>query len=369
MLKLKSLIIGKVKDKVSIGKAKLVHSFGSNAVKYIHLALLKSTTHPPHKPPNSNYVSDVVSYSNSRYSPAAFAAVMWRLRVTKDAFVATKSLIVFHKLIKSSRDKFQGFDRNRNNLKLNDFSDTSSNLAIQLSRWVKWYWLYLDRLSWISKVLGSFPNLEESSKEKAKEKSLVSTYRTGYIMKQTESLLSFYEHICSRPETPPMFQNKIVDEIRELVIEDYFSVMRLVIVRLQVLSERLIKPGIGHVGDSGLNNLHLVLVRLGECKESLCGFYWRYRRLAEDFWCFVEKLKVETVQNSKEMVEFTGSVQTAVKDDVEMVELAVSSVQTEWVTFSETGTDEVVKCEMYEWVTFDETKGLTNEPVRLSLCT
>lgn len=139
MTKLKSLIIGKVKDKASIGKARLVHSFSSNAVKYIHLALLKSTTHTCNKPPNSKYVSDVISYSNSRYAPAAFAAALWRLRVTKNAFVAAKSLIVIHKLIKASRDKFdQGLDRGRNHLKLNEFSDKSSNLTLELSQWIRW---------------------------------------------------------------------------------------------------------------------------------------------------------------------------------------------------------------------------------------
>ncbi|CAH2073251.1 unnamed protein product [Thlaspi arvense] len=369
MAKLKYLIIGKVKDKASIGKARLFHSFSSNAVKYIHLALLKSTTHTSHKPPDSNYVSDVISYSNSRHGPAAFAAVMWRLRVTKNAFVATKSLIVFHKLIKSSTDKFEGLGHSWINLKLNDFSDVSSNLTIELSRWVKWYGLYLDHLSWISKVLGFYPNLTESSKEKSKEKDCVSSHQTGYIMRQTESLVSFFEHICTRPETPPLFQNKIVDEIRELVIQDYFTVVRLVMVRLQVLSERLIKPGIEPVGDSGSNDLRLVLTRLEECKVSLSGFFWCCRRLAEDFWSLVEILKAKMVQGDKEMVEFPGFGQTTVKDDEEMVELA-SSVQTEWVTFgdSETATNELLKWDT-EWVTFDDSEGLTNEPLRFSLYT
>lgn len=228
----------------------------------------------------------------------------------------------------------------------------------------------MDRLSWIPNVLGSFPNLMETSKEKAKEKDCVSSYQTGYIMRQTDSLVSFFEHICTRPETPPMYQNKIVDEIRELVIQDYFMVMRLVMVRLQVLRERLINPGFGPVGDSGSNDLSQVLVRLEECKESLSGLFWRCRRLAEDFWCLVEMLKAETVNdNNNEMVELAGSVQITVKDDEEMVELA-GSIQTEWVTFddSETAKNEMVKWDS-EWVTFDDSNGLTNESVWFGLCT
>ncbi|KFK25315.1 hypothetical protein AALP_AA8G096800 [Arabis alpina] len=369
MPKLKALIIGKVKDKASIGKARLLHSFSSKAVKYINLALLKSTTHNPYKPPRIDYVSAVVSYSNSPHGPAAFAAALWRLRVTKNAFVATKTLIVFHKLIKSSRDMFGGFDRGQNNLKLNDFTDKSSKLTLELSQWVRWYALYLDRLSWISKVLGSFPSLPESSKEKAKEKDCVSSYQTKNIMRQTDSLVAFFEHICTRPEIPPLYQDKIADEIRELVIQDYFTVMRLVMVRLQVLSERLAKPGFEPVGGFSLNDLRPVLVRLEECKESLSEFFWCSKRLAENFWCLVEKLKDETVKDDEEMVELSGSVQTTVKDDIEMVELAGSS-QTEWVTFddSEMATNEVVKWNS-EWVTFDDSKGLMNEPVWLSLCT
>ncbi|CAF2353139.1 hypothetical protein HID58_039420 [Brassica napus] len=352
MAKLKSLIIGKVKDKASICKASLFYSFSSKSVKYIHLALLKSTTHTSHKPPDSNYISDVVSYSNGRHAPVAFGAVMWRLQVTKNAFVAIKSLIVFHILIKSSRYKFEGLDRGRNSLKLNDFSDLSSNLTIELSPWIIWYGRYLDSLSWILKVVGSFPNLMESSKEKSKEKDCVSSYQTGYIMRQTDSLVTFLEHICTRPDTPLLFQNKIVDEIRELVIQDYFTVVILVMIRLQVLNERLTKPE--PVGDSSLNDLRLVLMRLEECKESLRGFFWRYRRLAEDFWCLVETLKADMVHSDKEMVNFTGLVQTTVKDDEEMVELA-SSVQTEWVTFddSEIAMSELLKRES-EWETFDD---------------
>ncbi|KAJ0265966.1 putative clathrin assembly protein [Hirschfeldia incana] len=365
MAKIKSLIIGKVKDKASICKAILFHSFSSKSVKYIHLALLKSTTHNSHKPPDCNYISDVVSYSNSRHGPAAFAAVMWRLQATKNVFVAIKSLIVFHKLIKSSRGTCEGLDHGRNSLKLNEFSDKSSSLTIELSRWVIWYGLYLDSLSWISKVLGSFPNSMESSKEISKEKDCVSSYQTGYVMRQTNSLVSFFEHICTRPDTPPLFQNKIVDEIRELVIQDYFMVVRLVMVRLKVLNERLIKPGIEPVGDSSLNDLWLVLMRLEECKESLSGFFWRCRRVAEDFWCLVEILKADMVHNDKEMVEFTGLVQARFKDDEKMGELT-NSVQTEWVTFddSETATNELLK-----WETFDDSEDLTNEPVQFSLYT
>lgn len=209
----------------------------------------------------------------------------------------------------------------------------------------------------------------ESSKEKSKEKDCVSSYQTGYIMRQTGSLVSFFEHICTRPDIPPLFQNKIVDEIRELVIQDYFTVVRLVMVRLQILSERLIKPGIEPVSDSSLNDLWLVLTRLEECKESLSGFFWRCRRLAEDFWCLVEILKADMLHDNKEMVELTGLVQTTVKDDEEMVEPA-SSVQTEWVTFddSETAMNKLLKWDS-EWVTFDDSNALTSEPVQFSLHT
>ncbi|KAF2574339.1 hypothetical protein F2Q70_00006367 [Brassica cretica] len=60
------------------------------------------------------------------------------------------------------------------------------------------------------------------------------------------------------------------------------------------------------------------------------------------------------VHSDKEMVNLTGLVQTTVKDDEEMVELA-SSVQTEWVTFddSEIAMSELLKRES-EWETFDD---------------
>ncbi|VVB00448.1 unnamed protein product [Arabis nemorensis] len=121
--------------------------------------------------------------------------------VTKNAFVATKTFIVFHKLIKSSRDMFGGLDCGLNNLKLNDFTDKSFYLTLELSQWARWYASYMDCLSWISKT-----------------NRFSCDFLRAYIMRQTDT----------RPKIPPRFQGKTVDEIRELVIQDYFTVIRLV---------------------------------------------------------------------------------------------------------------------------------------------
>ncbi|XP_010519296.1 PREDICTED: putative clathrin assembly protein At5g10410 [Tarenaya hassleriana] len=289
MAKLKSLI-GKLKDKASEGKAGMVHALRPNT-RSLHLALLKSTTHNCTKPPADDCVAAVISYSGSRrYAPATVSAVLSRLQDTRDACVAAKSLIILHKIIKPDhnlnrefyiKDHHFIYSEGRNNLKINNFRDHSSHLTLELSPWIRWYVRYLDCLSSAYRVLGYFPNFTSYSKERAVEKNRVSSYKTGYLVHQTGFVVSFFECICQRPENPALYQNKIVDGIRELVAQDYFSVMPLVMVRLEVLNERLTKPDLGYTGSDELGP---VLVRLEQTKEKMIGFSWRCKVLVEDFW-------------------------------------------------------------------------------------
>ncbi|XP_010523316.1 PREDICTED: putative clathrin assembly protein At5g10410 [Tarenaya hassleriana] len=280
MTKLKRLL-GKFKDRASEGKAVAVHAFRPNT-KSLHLALLKSTNHNYDNPPDDDYVAAVVSYSGSRRYG--------------------QSLIVLHKLIKPEHG-FNGeiyiqghhlfFTEGRNNLKLNNFRDESSHLTLELSPWIRWYAKYLDCLSSTCRVLGFFPSITAYSKDKAVEKHRVSCYKTGHIIEQTGYLVSFFEHIRQRPENPALYRNKIVDEIRELVAQDYFSVMRWVMVRLEVLNERLSKPGVGFSESDALGP---VLVRLEKSTGTLTEFPWRYRVLVEDFWGVVRGLKGNAIR-------------------------------------------------------------------------
>lgn len=143
------------------------------------------------------------------------------------------------------------------------------------------YKRYLDCYLSIAEVLGVTPNIKEKSEDKRLETQRVSSYTTDCIFTQINFLVDLFEHISARPETPTSKLNKIIVEMIELMVQDYFSVMKLIKIRLEEFNERVAKPG----------ELVPIFVRLEECKEGLSEFSWRRKYLVEDFWCLVLKLK------------------------------------------------------------------------------
>ena len=67
----------------------------------------------------------------------------------------------------------------------------------------------------------------------------------------------------------------------ELMVQDCFSVMRMIKIRFEELNVR----------EARLDVMVPVLVRLEKCEEALSDFSWQRKYLVEDFWCLVSKLK------------------------------------------------------------------------------
>ncbi|CAL9244952.1 unnamed protein product [Arabidopsis halleri] len=285
---------GILKDEASQMKLNVVHLCSSVNAKTIDLALLKATSHTSHNPPSDKYVTFLQSTVDTCYGPETVAAILHRLRLTTDVCVAAKCLILLHKMIKAEsgyngEDSLRDSNSHRtliynqggSNLKLNDLNVNSSRFTRELTPWVQWYKQYLDCYLSISEVLGVTPNIKDKTEDKRLETQRVSSYTTDCIFKQIDFLVDLFEHISDRPKTPTSKLNKIIIEMIELMVQDYFSVIKLIRIRFEELNERVAKP----------YELVPVLERLSNCKEGLNEFSWRSKYLIEDFWCLVSKLK------------------------------------------------------------------------------
>ncbi|CAH8320436.1 unnamed protein product [Eruca vesicaria subsp. sativa] len=216
-------------------------------------------THTSHKPPSDKYVNLLQSTIDTRYGPETIAAVVEKLRLTTDVCVAAKCLILLHKMSRSENGhKGEG-----------SVHVTSRNL------------IYKQGESSIHGFNGVTLNIKESSEDERLETQRVSSYRTDCIYKQIGLLVDLFENISGQPETTTSKSNKIVIKMRELMVQDCFTVMRLTKIRFEELNARKAKP----------DEMVLVLVRLEKCKEALSDFSWQRKYLVEDFWCLVLKLK------------------------------------------------------------------------------
>lgn len=142
---------GILKDEASQMKLNVVHLCSSVNAKTIDLALLKATSHTSHNPPSDKYVTFLQSTIDTCYGPETVAAILHRLRLTTDACVAAKCLILLHKMIKTESG-YNGEDNLRDcnshrtliynqggsNLKLNSLNGNSSRFTRELSPWVQW---------------------------------------------------------------------------------------------------------------------------------------------------------------------------------------------------------------------------------------
>ncbi|CAN7125970.1 unnamed protein product [Brassica rapa subsp. narinosa] len=283
---------GILKDEASQMKLNVVHLCSSENAKTIDLALLKATTHTSHKPPSDKYVNLLQSTVDTRYGPETIAAVVERLRLTTDVCVAAKCLILLHMMSKSENgDKGEGsvcvtnrsliYNEGGRHLKLNVLNVDSSRFTRELYPWVQWYKQYLDCHFHIAEALGVIPSIKESSEDKRLEIQRVSSYTTDCIFKQIRFLAALFENISARPETTASKSNKIVIKMIELMVQDCFSVMRMIKIRFEELNVR----------EARLDVMVPVLVRLEKCEEALSDFSWQRKYLVEDFWCLVSKLK------------------------------------------------------------------------------
>lgn len=141
-------VIGAVKDRTSIGLAKVS---SSSSLCDLEVAIVKATRHGPN-PPNQCYVAEILSltsYSRPMVN-SCIRIVARRLNRTKNWVVALKALLLIQRLLSQGGTAFEQeifFTTRRGTRFLNmcDFRD-SSRRAWDYSAFVRTYALYLDEL-------------------------------------------------------------------------------------------------------------------------------------------------------------------------------------------------------------------------------
>ncbi|XP_054820848.1 putative clathrin assembly protein At4g40080 isoform X1 [Prosopis cineraria] len=284
MAKLKNLI-GVMKDKASQGKAALLS-------KRATLSLLRATSHDSFTPPTPKHLSTLLSLGDGSRAAAAPAIelLMDRLQKTHNSAVALKCLIAVHHIIKHGtfilQDQLSVYPASggRNYLKLSNFRDNSSSISWELSSWVRWYAQYTEQLLCTSRALGFFLG-SNSSSDAESQGERVSGLMNADLLGETDALVALIDEIGRKPDCESTKGNRLVEEIENLVGEDWISIMKEVRVRVKEFRERL-----GCLSFGEAVELVYELKRMEESKGMR-------RMVAEQsFWDFVREVKEEADQ-------------------------------------------------------------------------
>jgi hypothetical protein len=274
-------LIGIIKDKASQSKAALLS-------KPTTLSLLRATTHNSFTPPTHKHISTLLSSSDgSRATASSFLELLMdRLQNTNNAAVALKSLIVVHHIISHGsfilQDQLSVYPSTggRNYLNLSNFRHNTNPTSWELSCWVRWFAQHIENILCSSRILGFF--FLGRSLTDGEER--VSGLTNGDLLKEFDSLVTLVEGICKRPnhasnegnKNRDKNKNKLVDEIVNLVREDWVVIESVVIVEVSEIKERL---GCLEFGEAV--ELVCCLKRLEECKERVVMILESEQRLWE----------------------------------------------------------------------------------------
>ncbi|KMT08606.1 hypothetical protein BVRB_6g138850 [Beta vulgaris subsp. vulgaris] len=286
-------IIGKVKDKASIGKAALLSRNHTTAA--LRLTVLRATSHEADAPPPDNHLSAILAAGDGPRAAAAVVidVLMRRLHKTSASAVAIKCLLAIHVIVR--RGNFILHDQlsvypatgGRNYLKLSDFRDNSSPITWELSTWIRWYAKYLEQILSTSRILGYFLFSTSCSLEREKAKEIIASLLCKDLLREIDGLINVLEEICKSPDCVHLEGNKLLLEVMGFVGEDYFTTVDEIVIRVEEFKERLSCL-------SFVDSVELVcaLKRLEDCKERLgTMFEVNGSGLVEDLWGLVSEMK------------------------------------------------------------------------------
>lgn len=148
------------------------------------------------------------------------------------------------------------------------------------------YARYLEHLLSTSRVLGFFLGSTSSTPEKDKEEERVSALMNSDLLRETDSLVGLMEEIYKTPDSLHVHGNNLVDEILNLVSEDYLSAINDVSIRVNEFNQRL-----SSLSFSDSVELVCILKRLEDCKERLLVISTRKKALLESLWCLISELR------------------------------------------------------------------------------
>ncbi|XP_074280121.1 putative clathrin assembly protein At4g40080 [Silene latifolia] len=266
----KSLLVGILKDKISLLKATLRLTTPS-----LHVAVLRATSHIPDHAPT-------LTLSNNAHLPTLLHALLHRVNHTSDAYVALKSLLLIHHLISRNPDSLGPTSGSPPLFaRLSTFRDQSDDDTWEISNWIRWYAAVLDQ------IISLFSR---------KTKSL-------------DMLIGVVESICSSPDSLHYQKISLIYEVIKLIGEDYRLIIREIYAKVEELSTR-----IESFTDDSLDNFLDDLKRIENCKEKLLLMFLNKKK-NDGFWELVEKVKGDVEgekqrRESMKIVEFQGSEST-----------------------------------------------------------
>ncbi|KAK9713097.1 hypothetical protein RND81_06G002500 [Saponaria officinalis] len=286
-------IIGKVKDKASIGKAALLSRNHTTAA--LRLTVLRATSHEADTPPPDAHLSALLASGDGPRTSAAVVidVLMRRLHKTTSSAVALKCLFCLHVIVRRGtfilHDQLSVYPATggRNYLKLSDFRDNSSPFTWELSTWIRWYAKYLEQILSTSRILGYFLFSTSCSLEREKAKEIIASLLCKDLLREIDGLINVLEEICKSPDILHLEDNKLLFEIMGLVGEDYLTTVDEIVIRVEEFKERLSCL-------SFVDSVELVcaLKRLEDCKDRLATLFdVNGSGLVEDLWVLVGEMK------------------------------------------------------------------------------
>ncbi|CAL0325106.1 unnamed protein product [Lupinus luteus] len=292
-------LLGIIKDKASQSKAALLS-------KRATLSLLRATSHDSFTPPTHKHISTLLSSGEgSRATASAVVEVLMnRLQGTNNSAVALKCLIAVHHIINRGSFILQDqlsvypYAGGRNYLNLSNFRHNSDSVSWELSSWVRWFAQHVEQLLCTCRILGFFIGNSPRDREEG-----VSGLTNADLLTQFDSLVTLVEWICKRPDPSSIRGNKLVDEIVNLVHEDWIVIQKEVSVQVSEFKERLSCLRFGEAVE-----LVCCLKRLEECKEKMMLEMAQGHR----FWDLVREVKDKT---GTEVYKEKGKVQKEIRKE------------------------------------------------------
>ncbi|KAI3794491.1 hypothetical protein L1987_37123 [Smallanthus sonchifolius] len=280
--------IGIIKDNLTLSKLTL---FSNPTTSYLHIAVLRTTSHSPSTPPNDHHLATILSLGDSSRATAStiIHSLITRLHRTSNSLVALKCLLTIHHIIKRGpfilKDHLRTIrsTNGRNNLKLSSFRDGSSPATWALSAWVWWYACYIETILYTTKNMDF--DIYSSLIEKEKRRDLILSCMNSDLIRDVGLLVGVIEEICKVPDNLLVEKDRLVRGVMELLGNDYLSMVNEILVRLSEFKERV---GLLSFDDSV--ELASVLDRLTGCKEKLLRLFSVKKISVENLWEMIEEL-------------------------------------------------------------------------------
>ncbi|MFS8009573.1 putative ANTH domain, ENTH domain-containing protein [Helianthus anomalus] len=283
-------LIGTIKDNLSLSKLTL----SKPTTSYLHIAVLRTTTHSPTTPPTDHHLTTLLTLGDSSRATASIIihSLTTRLHRTKNTYVALKCLFTVHVIITRGpfilKDQLAVFPsaNGHNNLKLSNFRDKSSAATWILSAWVRWYARYIETILFTLKNKSLVSSCFTVSKEK--QQDLLSSIMTSDLIRDFGLLVSVIDEICKVPDELSVERNRLVYGIMELLAHDYLLTVNELVIRLTEFKVR-----VKLLSWNELVELGSVIDRLTASKERLLQLFSFKKISVETLWEMVEELDNE----------------------------------------------------------------------------